>query len=155
GVELGCLAGVERRRRGLSGLPPPWRSAASLPAGGGDADAQPGGERAKRWHEVGGEPEPAGGGECEHTRAVLGDERCLDLLLGVASAHEAADQDPLALGLWCVRERERDAADQTHHLVLDVGLLVLGQPAARAAGAVAVNAQANARMARRRLTGAP
>ena len=81
--------------------------------------------------EVGGETEAPRFGKCQHLRSELPHQLLLDLNLCPAFADQATDEHALAVGLRRIGDVERDATDDAHHLVLDIGKRRLGSGGAR------------------------
>ena len=93
----------------------------AAPAPRGEDDERERRERGQHRHQPGGQLEAVVAGHGEHARPVLGHERVLDLLLRLALRDQLGDELALLVGDLGVRDVQRGAALEAHHLVLDVG----------------------------------
>ncbi len=133
--------GPRRSARRRSPAPRPTacrRGAISPPRSRG----RPRRSRRRRSAPVGGEAEAGALRQRQHLVAVLGDQRVLDLVLGLARLDQLFDEGLLALRLRRFGELEQGAADRAHHFGGDFGQRGLrrarpGPPAASRRGSPA------------------
>ncbi len=115
-LQSGGISGAQRRRgAGGCGLP----SRLGAPAREQRQQQSNESEHDRRRHEVGGQVEPVRARQREHRRAVLRDQRPLDLRFVATFVYEVLDEHALARGLRGLRDVQGDFAGHAHDLAFD------------------------------------